>query len=67
MLKKLKSCLLKRQPKIGLYYVKLLHDNTPSHKAAIVTKFLEDDKVTVLSHPPSLQTWPDVTIPYYPG
>ena len=33
-------------------YVKLLHDNDPSHKAAIVTKFLEDEKITVLPHPP---------------
>ena len=30
----------------------LLHDNAPSHNAAIVKKFLENRNVAVLHHPP---------------
>ena len=39
-------------PKTGLKHLRLLHDNAPAHKAHLVTKFLESEKVTVLPHPP---------------
>ena len=51
MLTKHKSCFQKRRPKNGFNIVKLLCDNAHSNKAAIVTKFLEDD-ITTLPHPP---------------
>ena len=47
-------------------YAKLLHDNAPSHKAAIVTKFLEDEKITALPIHPIPQTWPMWLIPIPP-
>ena len=33
-------------------YVRLLHDNAPAHKSAVVTEYLKLKKVTVLPHPP---------------
>ena len=38
--------------KNGLKYVKFLHDNASMHRAAIVTKFVENEKVTTWRHPP---------------
>ena len=35
----------------GINNIRLLHDNAPSHKAGIVTEFLQQEKVTVLPHP----------------
>ena len=52
-LKKLKRYYSKRQPNGGIKNIRLLHDNAPSHKAGIVTEFLQQEKVTVLPHPPS--------------
>ena len=40
-------------PKSGIKNIRLLHDNAPSHKAGIVTEFLQQEKVTVLPHSPS--------------
>ena len=51
-LKKLKAHFKRRRPKTGLKYLHLLHDNAPAHKARIVTKFLESEKMNVLPHPP---------------
>ena len=52
VLNKLKWYYSKRQPKSGIKNIRLLHDNTPAHKAHIITEFLQQDKVTVLPHPP---------------
>ena len=52
VLRKLKNYYNCRRPKTGLKYVRVLYDNTPAHKARIVTDFLESEKVTVLPHPP---------------
>ena len=52
VLKQLKKYYKQRRPVTGLKYVRLLHDNAPAHKAAIVTDFLKSEKVTVLPHPP---------------
>ena len=52
VLKQLKKYYKQRRPVMGLKYVRLLHDNAPAHKAAIVTDFLKSEKVTVLPHPP---------------
>ena len=39
-LKKLKTDFKKRNPKTGLEYLRLLHDNAPARKAGIGTEFL---------------------------
>ena len=52
VLRKLKNYYKSRCPKTGLKYVRLLHDNAPTHKARIVTDFLASEKVTLLPHPP---------------
>ena len=44
--------LKKRRPNTGLKYLRLLHDNTPAHKARIVTEFRQSEKLNVLPHPP---------------
>ena len=51
VLKKLKRYYTKRRPKKGIKNIRLLHHNAPSHKAGIVTEFLQREKVTVLPHP----------------
>ena len=48
VLHKLKKYFLSRQPAT----VRLLHDNASSHKAAIVRKYLKQEKVVELPHPP---------------
>ena len=45
VLKKLKAHFKRRRPKVRLKYLRLLHDNAPTHKAHIMTKFLEYEKV----------------------
>ena len=52
VLHKLKKYLLSRRPPTGLRGVRLLHDNTSSHKAAIVRKYLKQEKVVEHPHPP---------------
>ena len=52
VLKKLKQQCLKRRPHTGLKHLSLLHDNAPVHKSAVVTSFLEKERVRVLSHAP---------------
>ena len=49
--KKLKAHFKRCCPKTGLKYLDLLHDNAPAHKACIVNKFLESEKMNVLPHP----------------
>ena len=61
VLRKLKNYYKSRRPKSGIKYVRLLHDNTATHKACIVTDFLESEKVTVCTLR-NCQTWPPVTI-----
>ena len=38
--------------KTGLKFLSLVHDNAPTHKSHIVTKFLESKKVNVHQYPP---------------
>ena len=52
VLRKLKNYYKSRRPKIGLKYVRLVHDTAPAHKARIVTEVFESEKVTVLPQPP---------------
>ena len=52
VLKKLKWYYCKRWPNSGIKNMRLLHDNASSHKAGIVTEFLQQEKLTVLPHPP---------------
>ena len=51
VLKKLKKYYQKRHPATGFKHVRLLHDNAPAHTSAIVTAFLEKEKVTVFPRP----------------
>ena len=52
VLHKLKKYFLSRGPATGLRGVMLLHDNASSHIAAIVRKYLKQEKVVELPHPP---------------
>ena len=52
VLHKLKKYFLNRRPATGLRGVRLLHDNASSHKVAIVCKYLKQEKVVELLHPP---------------
>ena len=52
VLKRLKAHFKRRRPKPGLKYLRFLHDDTPAHKARIVTEFHASEKVNVLLHPP---------------
>ena len=52
VLHKLKKYFLSRRPATGLRGVWLLHDNTSSHKAAIVREYLKQEKVVEFPHPP---------------
>ena len=52
VLHKLKKYFLRRRPATGLRGVRLLHDKALSHKAAIVRKYLKQEKVVELPHPP---------------
>ena len=51
VLKKLKKYYQKRHPVTGFKHVWHLHDNAPTHTSAMVTNFLQKEKVTVLPHP----------------
>ena len=62
VVRKLKNFYKSRRPKTGIKYVRLLHDNTPAHKARNVTEFLEAEKVTILPHPPYLPDLAPATI-----
>ena len=42
----------KRRPCISLRGIKLLHDNTPAHKSAMVQEYLKESGLDVLDHPP---------------
>ena len=48
---KLKKYFLSRRPAVGLCGVRLLHNNASSNKAAIVRKYLKQEKVVELPHP----------------
>ena len=52
VLKKLKKYYQKWHPVTGFKHVRLLLYNAPAHTSAIVTIFLQKDKLTVLTHPP---------------
>ena len=52
VLKKLRRYYSIRRTKSGIKNIRLLHDNDPWHIAGIVTEFLQQEKVTVQSHPP---------------
>ena len=52
VLHKLKKYFLNRRPATVLRGVRLLHDNASSHKAAIVRKYLKQEKAVELPHPP---------------
>ena len=54
VLHKLKKYFLNRRPATGLSGVRLLHDNASSHRAAIVRKYLKQEKVVELPHSPYL-------------
>ena len=49
---KLKKYFLSRRSATGLHGVRLLHDNAPPQKAAIVRAYLKQEKVVELQHPP---------------
>ena len=51
----------RRRPKTGLKYLPLVHDNTPAHKARIVTEFLESEFCLKVNPPFS----PDLALGYY--
>ena len=51
VLHKIKKNIISRRV-TGLYGVRLLHYNASSHKAAIVRKYLKQEKVVKLRHPP---------------
>jgi [histone H3]-lysine36 N-dimethyltransferase SETMAR len=51
-LSKVFADIREKRPKSGLKRIILHHDNCRPHKAAITTKFLEDNGVELLPHPP---------------
>ena len=42
----------KRRPPTGVCSIKLLNDNTPAHKSAMVQEYLKESWLNVLDHPP---------------
>ena len=62
VLKKLKAHFKRCHHKTGHEYLRLLHGGAHAHKAGIVTKFLESEKVNVLPHPLFHLTWLPVII-----
>ena len=42
----------KRRPCTGVRGIKLLHDNAPAHKSAMVQEYLKESGLDVLDHPP---------------
>ena len=43
---------LKRRPRTSMRGIKLLHDNAPAHKSAMVQEYLKESGLDVLDHPP---------------
>ena len=41
----------KRRPCTGVHGIKLLHDNAPAHKSAMVQEYLKESGLDVLDHP----------------
>ena len=48
----------KCRPRTGVRGIKLLHDNAPAHKSAMVQEYLKESGLDVLDHPPY---WPDLS------
>ena len=42
----------KCRPRTGVRGIKLLHDNAPAHKSAMVQEYLKESGLNVLDHPP---------------
>ena len=42
----------KCRPRTGVRSIKLLHDNAPAHKSAMVQEYLKESGLDVLDHPP---------------
>jgi hypothetical protein len=42
----------KCRPRTGVLRIKLLHDNAPAHKSAMVQEYLKESGLDVLDHPP---------------
>ena len=42
----------KRRPRTGVRGIKLLHDNAPANKSAMVQEYLKESGLNVLDHPP---------------
>ena len=42
----------RRRPHTGVRGIKLLHDNAPAHKSAMVQEYLKESGLDVLNHPP---------------
>ena len=42
----------KRRPHTGVRGIKLLHDNAPAHKSAMVQEYLKESGLNVFDHPP---------------
>ena len=41
-----------KRPRAGVRAIKLLHDNAPAHRSAVVKSYLEEFHIQVLPHPP---------------
>ena len=41
-----------KHPRAGVRRIKLLHDNAPAHRSAVVKSYLEEFHIQVLPHPP---------------
>lgn len=48
----MKKFYQKKHPSTGLQGIQLIHDNASAHKSKVVVDFLEQEKVTVVDHPP---------------
>ena len=51
VLTKLVEFYQKRRPRTGVRGIKLLHDNAPAHKSAMVPEYLKESGLDVLDHP----------------
>ena len=45
-----------KRPRAGVRGIKLLHDNAPAHRSAVVKSYLEEFHIQVLPHPPTALT-----------
>ena len=51
-----------KRPRAGVRGIKLLHDNAPAHRSAVVKSYLEEFHIQVLPHPPySLTSLPVIS------